>query len=554
MPEDESSTQKKKGLIIKGKSNGLKMLNPNGVEQHQLKIVKPKAKGLTIKNPPEYAPKALPQENSTHYDNLQTHVQPTPPELQPYNEEATNQPTLKPQEEDFDPLATYVQHQETLFDMEEQKRKAIVEQEEKLRKLEEEQERRLKELENRLEQERKRLQEEKLRFAHAKQASVEEIEKDEEFLKEHEKEDEERWIDFEEKSNQEKALLEELEQIEKDQVDPNEDSHSEVDPDPARQVNNEEDQHDDAPIIMTNNSQLDSGTYKAKTPEKEVETCVQKELIKHTVNEERDKLIEMAIEQENVPDTFSEEDSVIIEAKKKTGDFTPSFYVIDAKGIHITPIEDDDVIFNFGKSKDADCLVQDPSISETQMRAVHFKGRWTFMDTGTRDALSFNGIKTRQLTTTSEARTAIKCGNSWVIHVGLDSDRYDETDTQILQKSILNNIPEPYVDEASVTISYGSKAQSSTMAPILVGSHAACDFKQKDLKPFHFIIYWSQVGLFIEDLTKGHPGVFLGDQRISGNTGINDTISITAGKKRFDVVVNGSLDLHRQALANSHNT
>jgi len=175
------------------------------------------------------------------------------------------------------------------------------------------------------------------------------------------------------------------------------------------------------------------------------------------------------------------------------------------------------------------------------------------MDTGVRDALSFNGIKSRQLTTTSESRTAIKCGNSWIIHVGLDSSKYEDTDTQLLKRSILDNIPEPYVDDACVTLSYRNKARSSTMAPILAGSHASCDFRMDTLKPFHFIIYWSQVGLYMEDLTKGHPGVFLGDRRISGNTGINQTISITAGKSRFDVVVTGTQDTHRQALADAHN-
>lgn len=557
------NTPPKRGLKIK--SQGLKIVSP-GTEQHQLKMIKPSS-----------------QEN-THQLKIKS-----PSSHQPQNAAEQLQEI-----ESIDPLATYVQHQETLYDMEERKRTAIIEQEEKLRKLEEMQEQRLLELEERLEQERKKLQEEKMKFEHAKREEELRHKKEEDFIKEHEREDEKRWVEYEEKIKKEEELKKKLEEFENSNApDQNEDSSIETDDETE-----ELDPTDDAPVKLEKKRHTDTSTCKAISPiTTEVSQSPQEELLKHTVDADRDELLKLdenskktlpssdspaekeaqtpqdsqktlvqldpfAIDPDKVDDIDTEfiEDENTHEAipldeqkAKTTGGFTPCFYVIDEKGIRMTPIEDDDVIFNFGRGKNNECLINDKSISETQMRAIHFKGRWTFMDTGVRDALSFNGIKSRQLTTTSESRTAIKCGNSWIIHVGLDSSKYDETDTQLLKRSILANIPQPYVDDACVTLSYRNKARSSTMAPILAGSHASCDFRMESLKPFHFIIYWSQVGLYMEDLTKGHPGVFLGDRRISGNTGIPHTISITAGKTRFDVVVTGTQDTHRQSLADAHN-
>ncbi|MDD7986734.1 FHA domain-containing protein [Lentisphaera marina] len=566
-------TPPQRGLKIKSpgqKSQGLKIVAP-GSESHQLKMIKPSSDNshqLKIKTP-----------SSIHPDNASEQLE---------------------EIESFDPLATYVQHQETLYDMEERKRTEIIEQEEKLRKLEEMQEQRLRELEERLELERKKLQEEKMKFEHAKREEEVRHQEEEEFIKKHEREDEKRWIEYEEKIKQEEELKKKLEELEKNK----EELNQPVDKDPAETTKDETleeevDPTDDAPITLEKKRHTDTSTCKAINPlnSEASSQSAQEELLKHTVDVDREELLktdkeeeqtlpssESGIkEEENTPDHDPQKtlvqldpyainpdeldtDTDYIEEEntheaiplneqlaRTTGGFTPCFYVIDEKGIRMTPIEEDDVIFNFGRGKDNECIINDKSISETQMRAIHFKGRWTFMDTGVRDTLSFNGIKSRQLTTTSESRTAIKCGNSWIIHVGLDSSKSEGTDTQILKRSILNNIPEPYVDDACVTLSYRNKARSSTMAPILAGSHASCDFRMEILKPFHFIIYWSQVGLYMEDLTKGHPGVFLGDRRISGNTGISHTISITAGKTRFDVVVTGTQDTHRQALADAHN-
>ena len=571
-PEDQPP---QRGLKIKSagqKSQGLKIVSP-GNDSHQLKMVKPSSQDnphqLKIKSP-----------SAASYQ---------PPNAQETLDEI----------ESFDPLATYVQHQETLYDMEEKKRQAIVEQEEKLRKLEEMQEQRLRELEERLEQERKKLQEEKMKFEHAKREEDFRHQKEEDFIKEHEREDEKRWVEYEEKIKKEEELQKKLEELEKEKTSVEINAHNKQ-TEEAEEAEEAEDPTNDAPIKLEKKRHTDTSTCKAINPVNNDDSSktAKEELLKHTVDSDRESLLALdeeadetipssivddkveteearkeqdpqktlvqldpfAINPDDIDDDFIEEDENKHQAiplneqqARTSGGFTPCFYVIDEKGIRMTPIEDDDVIFNFGRGKNNECHINDKSISETQMRAIHFKGRWTFMDTGVRDALSFNGIKSRQLTTTSESRTAIKCGNSWIIHVGLDSSKYEDTDTQLLKRSILDNIPEPFVDDACVTLSYRNKARSSTMAPILAGSHASCDFRMDTLKPFHFIIYWSQVGLYMEDLTKGHPGVFLGDRRISGNTGINQTISITAGKNRFDVVVTGTQDTHRQALADAHN-
>ena len=233
--------------------------------------------------------------------------------------------------------------------------------------------------------------------------------------------------------------------------------------------------------------------------------------------------------------------------------FTPSFYVIDRQSFRQININPEDVVFSFGKGNDNDVVIHDNAISVTQMRAVHFNNEWYFMDAGIRDALAFNGIKGRQMVSNPENRLIVKCGSSWIIYVGLDSSTYNDTDSVILRKSILNNTPRNPIDDACATITSENQTRETSSAPILVGSHNVCDFKMKDLEPFHFVIYWSQDGLFIEDLTKGQPGVQLNGMKLINHTPLRDASSITVGKHTFAINISGSIELQKQGLTDRYN-
>jgi hypothetical protein len=233
--------------------------------------------------------------------------------------------------------------------------------------------------------------------------------------------------------------------------------------------------------------------------------------------------------------------------------FTPSFYVIDRKSFRQIEIKPDDVVFSFGKGDNNDIIIHDNAISVTQMRAVLFNEEWYFMDAGIRDALAFNGVRGRQTISKPENRLIVKCGNSWIIYVGLNSSAYNDTDSVILRKSILNNTPRNPIDDACATITCENQTRETSSAPILVGSHSVCDFRIKDLEPFHFIIYWSQDGLFVEDLTKGQPGAQLNGMKLINHTPLRNESSITVGKHVFSINISGSIELQKQGLTDRYN-
>ena len=232
---------------------------------------------------------------------------------------------------------------------------------------------------------------------------------------------------------------------------------------------------------------------------------------------------------------------------------TPCFYVIDRQSTRKVDIKADDVVFSFGKGDKNDIVINDASISAIQMRAVFFNSEWHFMDAGLRDALSFNGLRCRQMISKNESRMIIKCGNSWIIYVGLDSTKYTDTDSVILRKSILNNTPSRPIDDAIATIRCKNASRDTSSAPVLVGSHSACDLKMKGLEPFHFIVYWSQDGLFVEDMTQGKPGTSLNNMKLINQTPLRDGSSITAGQHKFDLEISGSIELQTQGLVDRYN-
>ena len=148
------------------------------------------------------------------------------------------------------------------------------------------------------------------------------------------------------------------------------------------------------------------------------------------------------------------------------------------------------------------------------------------MDCGTEDIVQFNGVQRRQLIMPTESRVVIKIGSTWVIYVGIDYHVYDETDSVLLKRSLYTASDDALGD---ILLQYNDNEWYSNGSPILIGSHNTCDFRidNSEVKPLHCIIYFTPDGLFIEDLTKGKPGIQVNGTASIGIRPITEDITLS---------------------------
>jgi pSer/pThr/pTyr-binding forkhead associated (FHA) protein len=221
---------------------------------------------------------------------------------------------------------------------------------------------------------------------------------------------------------------------------------------------------------------------------------------------------------------------------------TPSFYVCDKTVVRQIEIPPDETIFHIGKGKDNDIVLKDVSISDSQVAVVKVGNYVYFMDRGTQDCVYFNGVKKRQAIAPAESRMIMKIGHTWVVYIGIDCRNFDETDSIILKRSLFMNPPE-VKSEAEILLKCDQGEWQSDSAPILVGSHSTCDYRIKGntVKPFHFIVYFAQGGLFIEDLTAGSPGIKINNMNCIGARPVSEDVTILIDKLTIFLYVYGNI-------------
>ena len=232
----------------------------------------------------------------------------------------------------------------------------------------------------------------------------------------------------------------------------------------------------------------------------------------------------------------------------------PSFFVFEKGQVRRVEIKDDQPIYTIGRDPEADIRISDGSVAPIQVACVKFGKRWFFMDCGASDLTLMDGITRRQVDFRSESRMILRVGTSWVIFCGLDCDTYTDTDSCALKRSLLEVQGNDLPDLACVRLLCNGKEQGSSAAPILVGTHESCDFHLNDssLSPFHFIIYWNQKGLFLEDLTLGTPGVQINGRRLIGAHLFHQGAQIEAGGQKFTVEILGSILEQAEALTSRY--
>ena len=101
-------------------------------------------------------------------------------------------------------------------------------------------------------------------------------------------------------------------------------------------------------------------------------------------------------------------------------------------------IPKDEQDFHIGKGQECDIVLDDQSISNIQVSVVKLGNQCQFMDSGTEDRVSFNGIKCHQLAASTSSRLVVKISQTWVIYLAIDSQDYDdEGNTFVLKHSLV---------------------------------------------------------------------------------------------------------------------
>ena len=221
---------------------------------------------------------------------------------------------------------------------------------------------------------------------------------------------------------------------------------------------------------------------------------------------------------------------------------TPSFFIYEKGEVRKIQIEDGQTIFNIGTSPENEIIIQDENSSEVQVSIIRLGKQCYFMDCGDKDLVQFNGIQKRQEIIPAESRMVIKIGSTWVIYIGIDHHKYDETDSVLLKRSLIKCVKQKN-SYGDVLLKLGNHEWYSSSAPILVGSHNSCDFRidHMDVSPFHFIVYFSPVGLFVEDITHGRPGITVNDNRCRFPVSITQDSVIKIDKLEINLFLYGNI-------------
>lgn len=234
---------------------------------------------------------------------------------------------------------------------------------------------------------------------------------------------------------------------------------------------------------------------------------------------------------------------------------TPSFFINDKGKIKHIEIPADESIFKIGKSTHADVTLDDNMISDFQVAVVKMGNYCYFMDCGTKDKVYFNGIQKRQVVAPADSRMIMKIGNTWVVYIGIEGQYYDETDSIILKRSLIANNNENNPSESEILIKSNFGEWHSDSAPILVGSHNACDYKitGDEIQPFHFLIAFTPQGIRLEDLTQGKPGLKVDGLNSIGIRPVKEDICIKINKLAIFIYIYGDPKIHCDTLFKDYN-
>jgi pSer/pThr/pTyr-binding forkhead associated (FHA) protein len=227
----------------------------------------------------------------------------------------------------------------------------------------------------------------------------------------------------------------------------------------------------------------------------------------------------------------------------------PSFFIYEKGKIRTVDIGADENIFHLGRGGHNEIVLDDNSISDTQVAVIRVGKDVYFMDCGTKDCVTFNGVKKRQAVTSSDSRMIMKIGQTWVVYLGIDSSMFDETDSIVLKRSLITTHSHQK-SEAEVLLKSDQGEWYSDSAPIIVGSHNACDYRMKgqNIQPFHFMVYFNTNGVCVEDLTHGKPGIKINNMNCIGSRPIAGDVTISLNSVNIFLYVYGDAKARTETL------
>ncbi|MCM8537990.1 MAG: FHA domain-containing protein [Lentisphaeraceae bacterium] len=233
----------------------------------------------------------------------------------------------------------------------------------------------------------------------------------------------------------------------------------------------------------------------------------------------------------------------------------PSFFIYEKNRVRQVDINNEESIFKIGKGQDCDITLDDNTISDTQVSVIRMGEYCYFMDCGTKDRVTFNGVTKRQEVSLAETRMIMKIGNTWVVYIGIDAANFDDTDSIVLKRSLINSTPQSSTPEAEILLKSNFGEWYSDSAPILVGTHSSCDYKISgdNIQPYHFLISYGPQGVFIEDMTHGKPGIKVDGLNCIGIRPIKDDITINIGKLAIYLYAYGDIKERCRTLFHNYN-
>jgi hypothetical protein len=227
-----------------------------------------------------------------------------------------------------------------------------------------------------------------------------------------------------------------------------------------------------------------------------------------------------------------------------TDTLSPSFYVYCNNQKKHFSIPQDKDHFLIGKGADCDITIEEHAACEEQIAVVKLGDFCYFIDRGNQDCVYFNGVKKRQAVIPVVSRMIIKIGHTIIIYIGVDSnDHIGEQNSRVLKNSLDVGKNTDSTPQGELLLKSKAGESFSDTIPILAGSHKACDYKINSLgvEPFHFYIYFTPSGIFIEDLTYGHPGIKVNGMPCIGTHPVSEDVTITIGAFPMYLYTYGSI-------------
>lgn len=242
--------------------------------------------------------------------------------------------------------------------------------------------------------------------------------------------------------------------------------------------------------------------------------------------------------------------------KKQAGKLQPQIFVLTKNGVQKFNLDPLQVSITFGKSKSADILVEDETISDIQATMVRVSKDCLFMDRSEKGNTFIDGIQQRQVITPMATRIIMKLGESWVIYSGFDSKNYSDTDSVVLKKELLAKVDlNESLPKAALRVSGKLGLWVSNQRPCLIGKHTLCDYKitGKNIQDFHCLISWRKDGIFIKDLTYGKPGIILNKEASNDLEEITDKITLIIEKSIISIEIEGNVKERCEQLFHQEN-